>query len=450
MQRRNGVFGTTLALGAAALLLAGDALATEGYFQYGYGARQKGLAGAGVADSRDATAIALNPAGLVHVGDQFTFSVTAFSPQRDYEASAGCNVPVGFPPCPPVLSGEHGSDRNLFGIPNLAYARRLGPDTVFALGVYGNGGMNTTYPDVVFDFFDGVPGNEEPPTGVDLTQVFISGAISHRMGNFSIGVAPILALQFFEMEGLGNFAAFSSDPFHVSDNDYDFSYGAGLRAGIEYAVTPWLRLGVAGNTRIYMTEFDKYRGLFAEQGDFDIPASITAGIAVDLRPDMTLMVDYKHIWYGDIKAINNPSTNIFACTRGFPATGTGCLGNDGGAGFGWQDIDIIKVALEWRYDDQWTFRAGYAYNENPIEPRDVLFNILAPGVVQHHITGGFKYKWSRDFDIEFAAAYVPENDVKGKHLFGDQDIEIRMWQMEATLGAVWHLDQPEAPLEPLK
>jgi len=25
-----------------------------------------------------------------------------------------------------------------------------------------------------------------------------------------------------------------------------------------------------------------------------------------------------------------------------------------------------------------------------------------------------------------------------------------MWQMEATLGAVWHLDKPETPAEPLK
>jgi hypothetical protein len=36
--------------------------------QAGYGAVQKSLAGAGVADSEDATAIAINPAGLVDVG----------------------------------------------------------------------------------------------------------------------------------------------------------------------------------------------------------------------------------------------------------------------------------------------------------------------------------------------------------------------------------------------
>jgi len=427
---------------ASGLFLAGDALATEGYFQYGYGARQKALGGAGVADSRDATAIALNPAGLVHAGNQVTFSITAFSPQREYNASEGCS-----PGCPPVLSGEVGSDRQLFPIPNLAYSRRLGSDTVFALGAYGNGGMNTTYPDAVFDLFDGQTGNEGEDTGVDLTQVFISGAISHRIGHVSVGVAPILAVQFFEAEGIRNFGAFSSDPSAVSDNDLDISYGAGLRAGIEYAAAPWLRFGVAGNTRIYMTEFDDYAGLFAEQGDFDIPASLTAGVAIDLRPDMTLMIDYKRIWYGDIKAINNSSLLLQNVAGGDPAAR---LGEDGGAGFGWDDIDIFKVGLEWRYDDRWTLRAGYAYNESPIGSDDAAINILAPGVVQHHVAGGFKYAWSDDLDIEFAAAFVPENDVSGQHPFGAQDIEISMWQMEATLGAIWHLDEPEAPLESLK
>jgi long-chain fatty acid transport protein len=443
------MMGARVCLRAACVLVAsfgvaGDALATEGYFQYGFGARQKALGGAGVADSRDATAIALNPAGLVHVGNQVTFSVTAFSPQREYNASEGCTPAAS---CPPVLSGEIESDREFFPIPNLGYSRRLGPDTVFALGVYGNGGMNTTYSEAVFDFFDGDPGNEGGDTGVDLTQMFVSGALSHRMGQVSAGVAPILAVQFFEAQGIRNFGGFSADGRNVSDNGHDISYGAGLRAGIEYAAAPWLRFGVAGNTRIHMTEFDDYAGLFAEEGDFDIPASLTAGVAIDLRPDMTLMVDYKRIWYGDIKAINNSSLLLRNAAGGDP---NARLGEDGGAGFGWDDIDIFKVGLEWRYDDQWTLRAGYAYNENPIGSDDVAINILAPGVVQHHITGGFKYAWSDDLDIEFAAAFVPENDVSGQHPFGAQDIEISMWQMEATLGAVWHLDEPEAPLEPLK
>ncbi len=45
------------------------AYATEGYFLEGYGTREKGVAGAGAADSRDPLAISINPAGLVDVGE---------------------------------------------------------------------------------------------------------------------------------------------------------------------------------------------------------------------------------------------------------------------------------------------------------------------------------------------------------------------------------------------
>lgn len=447
----------------AGLMAAGEAGATEGYFQYGYGARQKGLAGAGVADSRDATAVALNPAGLVHVDDQFAFSLTAFSPQREYEASG-----MGF-----AATGVHGSDRNLFILPNLAYARRLDADTVVALSIYGNGGINTRYPDSVFAAGvdrngDGAPdgfAQSSAVTGVDLTQLFISPAVAHRWGRLSLGIAPILAVQLFEAKGLQPFEEFSNDPGKVTNHDHDVSVGGGVRAGLEYAAAPWLRFGIAGNSRIYMSEFESYAGLFAEQGDFDIPASLTAGVAIDVRPDLTVMFDYKRVWYSEIASVGNPSAQLAGCPNFWPAPGSGslfpigldggggdaCLGGDNGAGFGWNDIDIFKFGVEWRYNPKWTFRAGYAYNENPITSKDVTFNIIAPGVVQHHLTGGFKYVWSRELEIEFAAAFVPEaSSSGGDPINPGQDITESMWQVEATLGAVWRLDAPDAPLEPLK
>jgi long-chain fatty acid transport protein len=79
----------------------GAAQATEGYFQYGYGARQGGLAGAGVADSRDAMALSLNPAGLVDVGRQ---SSTA-------------------------------SKQNDFVVPNIAYSSPIDADSAWGLAV---------------------------------------------------------------------------------------------------------------------------------------------------------------------------------------------------------------------------------------------------------------------------------------------------------------------------
>ena len=45
----------------------------------------------------------------------------------------------------------------------------------------------------------------------------------------------------------------------------------GVRAGIEWAVARNFRVGVAGNSRIWMHEFENYRGLFAEQGTSTSP-----------------------------------------------------------------------------------------------------------------------------------------------------------------------------------
>ena len=75
----------------------GIAQATEGYFQHGYGARNKALAGAGVADTRDATAVAVNPAGLVHVEDQLNAAVSIFAPRREYQGGPP-NPNPGFAP----------------------------------------------------------------------------------------------------------------------------------------------------------------------------------------------------------------------------------------------------------------------------------------------------------------------------------------------------------------
>src|SRR5205823_10216174 len=104
---RNGIliFASLAALHASVL----TANATDGYFQYGYGARQKALGGAGVADSRDATAVSLNPAGLVHAPTELTVSGTLFSPWRSYGVSG-----IG-----PVPEGEFDSKGNYFPVPNL-------------------------------------------------------------------------------------------------------------------------------------------------------------------------------------------------------------------------------------------------------------------------------------------------------------------------------------------
>ncbi|HVZ54712.1 MAG TPA: outer membrane protein transport protein [Pseudolabrys sp.] len=412
----------------AATLAATAAQATEGYFQYGYGARQGALAGAGVADSRDAMSLSLNPAGLVDVGRQFQVGAALFAPFRSYTGTG-----TGF-----VAPGSYDSGTNYFVVPNLAYSSPIDANSAWGVALFGNGGMNTGWPTMV-NTSPGCGGGIGVfcggKAGVDLMQAFLAFGYAHRFGNFSFGLSPVIAIQRFRAIGLGAFAGISSDPTHLTDKGYDYSYGGGVRAGVQWSVMPNVRLGLSGQTPMWMTKFDKYAGLFAGGGDFDIPGNVTAGVAWDAMPNLTLMADYKHIFYGSIPSIADSSTTPLP------------LGSSNGPGFGWHDIDIIKLGVEWRATPVWTLRAGYAHNANPIKSSDVTFNILAPGVVTDHFTGGFAYKVSPNSTLEFAAAYIPKHSVSGVEVTPlgptpGSNIDISMHQFQFTVGYTYQFDTP--------
>ena len=430
---------------ALASFAAGEAQATEGYFQYGWGARQGALGGAGVADSRDAMSLALNPAGLVDVGRQFQIGASLFMPYRSYTATGTLLIAPG--------SSDSGS--NIFAVPNIAYSSPIDADSAWGITLYGNGGMNTEWPAMANTTYGcGLLGGKPGVycggnAGVDMMQAFLAVGYAHRFGALSVGVAPVVAIQRFRGSGLNAFGLFglSSDPANLTNNGYSYSYGGGVHGGVEWSIAPNVRLGFSGQSPIWMTKFDKYSGLFADGGMFDIPANLTAGVAWDATPNLTLMADYKHIFYGSVTSIANSGL----------ITGPGVLGLSNGPGFGWHDVDVVKFGAEWRASPVWTFRIGYAHNTNPIKSTDVTFNILAPGVVTDHITGGFAYKASANSTFEFSAAYVPSHSVSGPESLvapfpvptPGSKIELEMHPYQFTLGYTYNFDTAPASKGPL-
>lgn len=432
-----------LATGLCAALLSAAstaAQATEGYMQNAVGAREKALAGAGVANSTDATAAALNPAGLTNVGNQVATSVSFFNLRGGF-SSVGSG---GF-----TADGAHTSDRDWAVIPNFAANWRVNSALVdaVALTVYGNGGVMTHYGDMTSPTCTGLGGSGafcRGPMGVAMNQTFFSLAFAKQVApGFSIGVAPILARQTMKVDGLTIFSAASSDAGHFTNRGTDAAWGGGVRAGLEWKLAPGVKFGLAGNSRIYMQPFNEYRGLFAEQGRNDAPATIQAGIAVDVRPNVTMMVDYKHIWYSSIAALGNTSTT----------TGAILFGADNGPGFGLRDLDIYKIAMEWRANQLLTLRAGYSYNTKPFKSKDADLTIMHLGLVQHHITGGAKLAVSRNMDLELSAMYAPRTSLSGPELMNPAPGRIMTTtaeQFEVTVGAVYRFGEPSRHHEPMK
>jgi long-chain fatty acid transport protein len=418
------IIASAVALGLAAPMAA---MATNGYFSHGYGTKNKGLGGGGVALPQDAMAAATNPAGMVFVGERMDLGLAIFSPNdRGYEAVGG-SLGVGLD----LEEGKYNSDDDVFFIPHFARNWALDQNSTIGLTVYGNGGMNTFYKANMYQFSGGTyfAGN----AGVNLEQLFINTSYSKKIdAKSSWGASLILAHQRFKADGLGAFGAsgFSNDPAHLTNNGVDTSNGFGIKLGWQGEVSPGLTLAASYQSEMDMSEFDDYAGLFAEKGDFDIPATWTIGLAYDAPSAGTFTFDVQNIAYSDIAAIANPLIPNLV-------SGPGNLGTGNGAGFGWEDITVYKLGYQWTANNM-TWRVGYNKGDNPIPDSEVLFNILAPGVTEDHYTFGFTMPTGTDSEFNFAAMYAPEVTIKGPNPLAatPQTIELYMsqWELEASWG----------------
>ena len=256
--------------------------------------------------------------------------------------------------------------------------------------------------------------------GVDLIQLMIAPYVSWQpVKNQSIGIAPVIAYQRFKAEGLQTFdnPAFSTSPGNVTNNGYSDSWGVGVRVGYMGQFTDQFSFGAAYASKISMGSFDQYQGLFAQQGGFDIPSNFTVGFAFRPTSQWLFALDYERIFYNDVASVNNPSAYIGYCAP--PQLGglgqrNYCLGGDSGAGFGWQNIDVWKIGVQYQVNDQWQIRGGYNHSDNPITPADVTFNILAPGVVKDQWSLGTSYKFNnKNSEISAAFMYAQHNSVTG-------------------------------------
>ncbi len=407
---------TLLASAVAAALTAPAAHATVGYFQHGYGDRAKAMGGAGIAYPQDAIAAATNPAGMVLVGDRMDFGTGIFRPVRDTDIVG--NGSLG------TVDYDPNNDQN-FPLAHFGYNRMMSPNLSFGVSIYGNGGMNTSYEKPVLLFTT----NPAAAQGVDLMQLFVAPTVAWKFNDsHAFGVSLVLAYQRFKANGLDRFDnnTFSSAQGFVTNKGYDSSTGAGVRVGWIGQLTPRVSVGVTYATKTFMSEFDKYKGLFAEGGDFDIPANYGIGFAFKATDRTTVALDVMRILYSDVKSVGNPGINAFQAGQ------VGRLGASNGMGFGWDDVTAVKIGVAHQYSSRLTLRAGFTHNTQPIPSSETLFNLLAPGVIENHVTLGATWKLNNGGELTVSYFHAFNKEVNGSGSipasFGGGEANLAMYQ----------------------
>ena len=426
----------------ATLLLTTPLWATNGYFSHGTGAKNKGLAGSGLAMPEDAISVANNPAAALQAAGKYDLGIAVFSPSRSYKS--GDSLANGYGGAFTIGPNNIDSSSNTFFVPHMAGAWEISDKSAWAASFYGKGGMNSSWKGgtATFDptgmqgvpttfpgtFGGGISGNNGT-AGVDLMQAFLEVSYARSAGeNFTWGVSGIGVMQLFAARGLAAFAGFTETfassivtgggPVPVenlTNNGHDQTYGYGAKVGFQWDMTEKVAFAASYQTKISMGKFKGYSGLYAGGGAFDIPADFKVGVTFRPNKGLALNFDVEQIWYGDIDSIANPVRNVYACpTAGLGGTDvSSCFGGKNGGGFGWDDMTVYKIGAQWSSGNDWTWRAGFSHADAPIPENEVLFNILAPATIEDHLTFGFTRGLPSGNEWSMAFLYAFNNKITG-------------------------------------
>ena len=395
------------------------AFATNGFAPVGFGQKSIGMGGASVAFPQDSVVGAVNPAGMYDVGNRYDFGLKLFRPIRSSEIVGNANP-----------SNNHtydASDNKNFLVPEFGYNKKVNERTTIGVSMFGNGGMNTDYttPIALFD------ASGTHTAGVDLAQMFIVPTIAYKFNDKNIiGLGVNLVYQRVKLTGIQNFKYNSLAPSSVSDNDYDDSKGIGFRIGWLSHVSPKFSIGLTYQAKTNMSKLDKYKGVFANHGDFDIPSNYAIGFKFQTDDRTVVAFDVMRINYSESASVGN--TKEPSLSKGIK------FGANGASGFGWKDQTVFKLGVAYKYTPRLTLRAGFNHGNNPIRSSDTFFNMLAPGVEENHGTLGatLKMKDGSEWTISYMHCFV--NTLNGKNSipasFGGGNANLTMYEDAIGLG----------------
>jgi long-chain fatty acid transport protein len=425
----------TLAL-AFALSLASPvtAFATNGMWMIGAGAKSTAMGGVGVAYPQDAMAAASNPASITDVGTtRLDATIELFYPPRAVRHESGL-----------LGTTDVASKDNLFPIPAIG-AVMSDPSVPLSMGMAIIGaGLGTNYrqnsdpTNCVPNFYNPCITNlPYERVGVFLMQMQMLPTFAYRVNeNHSVGASIVIAAQTFRAFGLEAFSdlGFTNDTSSLTNKGYDWGFGWGYRLGwFGKFLNQKLNLGLTYAPRVEMQKFNRYTGLFANHGEFDIPPSAGLGIAYKFTPKFAVAMDVQRIYWSKVESIGNAGPNVNSSSDFNPngvcgisaSNPTGddgispecTLGGDLGMGFGWENQTVYKLGFDYKYGKDLTLRAGYNYAKSPIPPDQVLFNMLAPATSERHVTFGFTKDIDKDSDFTFTFMHAFEETIKGPTVF---------------------------------
>jgi long-chain fatty acid transport protein len=418
-----------LALASSTMAAASTALATNGDNLIGVGPISRAMGGTGIAAPQDAiSAVFANPAAMCFTPGcdyaEVNFAGTMFAPTVDGTVQIN-----GMP----AISAE--SKKNVYAIPAIGVSVPIDPDSRrlrFGLAAYGVTGLGVDYRGTDLDTT--VPTGMQPPmpSQVPLIQgeytslqiMKFAPSLAYQLApNFSVGLAAHIDYAVLDLRN-------GSSP----------SYGLGAQLGLSWSPTDKLSVGFT-----YVTP---------QNTSFDKAVHYTADMATFSNEDLDL--ESPHI-VGLGVAYRFLDNRLLTTVEGKYLNWSGAKGYKD---FDWEDQWVIGAGVQFAaIPDTLFLRAGYNYGNNPVKEnngwgagaRDVqgmsfpdyyyeTFRVIGfPAVVEHHLTAGIGYAFSKKFELHLAYMHAFANTISEDGYFFGTPVNISSTLSEDSLdfGLTW-------------
>ena len=372
--------------------LAGNAYA-GGYRVALQGQKALAMGHTGVAMSESAESIFFNPGAITQLEAETDIvgGITLLEGKSEYEQEE-------------TLTRDETD--NPLGTPFNAYmAQKISEDLSWGLGIYTPYGNKVEWPT---DW-----AGSHLVNNIELSAIYIQPTIGYQLSpSTSVGVGPTLVLGSVKFNrnlstSMTNAKGDRSNVEIKADNVTAWGYNIGIlhkladkktSLGISY------RSEVTVEARDEDADFDDVptalQSTFAD-GDFDadlpLPAELTLGVAYQYSNRLTLAFDFNRTFWDTYDEL------VIEFDNGITSVNPR----------NYKDSDIYRFGLQYHYNDSWTLRGGFYFDESPVQ--DGYFAPETPRNDAIGYTAGATYNYSKNLQLDVSVLILTFDDEENSY-----------------------------------
>lgn len=340
-----------MALAIAAALGGASGLASAAGFalieQSGSG-MGNAFAGA-AATAEDASTVFFNPAGMSRLaGNQFAVAGHVIDLSAKF-SDRGSSTP---PALGATTGGNGGEAGDTAVVPNLYFVMPIDERMHFGVGVNVPFGLTTEYDNDWVGRFQGIKS--------ELTTINVNPSLSYKVSE-TVSVGAGINYQMADAELTNASVTALGEGFTKLEADDD---AWGWNVGALFQVGPATRIGVAyRSTMEYKLEGDvtttanvdgsvQAAGTFAAKADITFPDIFSVSLAHSMSDKLELLADITFTRWSEIEQVR-------------VTDGTGATRDV--LNFNFDDAMRYSIGANYKWNDNWTLKAGLAFDETPVK-----------------------------------------------------------------------------------